>query len=168
MHLAHLFEQKLLEDPKVFYCPAQPSISNYPINYTYNYYTNKGSAKWGAFEPIRINGEVDWAVRTSYTYWTHPQLKTLKLSRMSQYPLVVDNLHEWEMIPHKSGDRPTGVSALFGDGHVNFCSGGGLFENDLWPRAKDPLNGPGNDPYVDENQPGSLAQLLDIIRSNHQ
>ena len=160
MHLAILYEQKLIKDPKVFYCPAQPNITDYPLQYNYKFYTDNGKRAWGTYIPEAYGGG-HVRVRTSYNYWDHPNLKTKLLDQMAQYPIIVDNLHEWEVVPHRVGDRPQGVSALFGDGHVNFCMGVDLFENDIWPRLDGVYNGPGDNTEVFE-------ALLKIIRLNHQ
>ncbi|MFC1764356.1 type II secretion system protein [Planctomycetota bacterium] len=167
-HLAIFYEENYIQDPKVFYCPAQPRLqTSYPINYSYDYFTDKGKQEWGQYRPLRdnfsaANNVLDYAVRTSYNYWPHPKLKTKKLSRMAQYPIIVDNLQEWEVVPHRtSDDVPLGVSALFGDGHVNFCTGRDIFDNDIWPRKDEFHNGPGGDIEVFE-------ALINIIRLNHQ
>ena len=157
MHMAVLYEERLIEDPEVFYCPAQPRLSLYPIQYDYGFYTQGGRA-WGSYIPAAYTGGHQY-VRTSYNYWRH---KKGKLHELAQYPVVVDNLQEWEVIPHRAGeDRPQGVSALFGDGHVNFCSGSDLFENDIWPRQDGWYNGPGDNKKAFED-------LLRIIRVNYQ
>lgn len=156
MHLAILYEEQMIKDPKVFYCPAQPRMTTYPLQYDYGFYTQDGQA-WGSYIPIAYSGGHQY-VRTSYNYWQHGKGK---LDALAQYPVVVDNLQEWEVIPHRASGRPQGVSALFGDGHVNFCGGTDLFENDIWPRLDGPYNGPGDNREAFE-------ALLEIIRINHQ
>ncbi|MFC1766104.1 DUF1559 domain-containing protein [Planctomycetota bacterium] len=156
MHLAILHEERLIEDPKVFYCPSQPRTSAYPLQYNYSFYTEEGP--WGSYTPEALSGG-HTSVRTSYNYWTHGRGK---LHELAQYPIVVDNLQEWEVIPHRAGEgRPQGVSALFGDGHVSFCTGGDLFDEGLWARQEGVYNGPGNKPKLFED-------LLTIIRLNNQ
>lgn len=157
MHLAILYEAKLIDDPRVFYCPAQPKLSHYPLQYNYDYYV-ENDRPWGSYIPTAYSGGHQF-VRTSYNYWPHSKRKLHELAR---FPVVVDNLQEWEVIPHRaSEEQPTGVSVLFGDGHVNFASGTDLFENEIWPRKKGWYNGPGDDREVFE-------ELLNIIRLSHQ
>lgn len=157
MHLAILYEEDFVKDPEVFYCPAQPNLTNYPLQYNYAFYTQDGKP-WGSYVPPALGGGHTY-VRTSYNYWRHGKGK---LHELAQYPIVVDNLQEWEVIPHRAGEnRPVGVSALFGDGHVNFCSGADLFENDIWPRQEGWYNGPGDNKKAFED-------LLKIIRVNYQ
>ena len=155
MHLAILYEEQLIKEPKVFYCPAQPRLSNYPLRYDYGFYTQNGRA-WGSYVPYADTGGHQY-VRTSYNYWIYDKNK---LHELAQYPIVVDNLHEWEVVPHRAGGRPTGVSVLFGDGHVNFCTSTDLFENEIWPRKEGLYNGPGDNREIFE-------ELLRIIRINN-
>jgi len=158
LHLAILYEQKMIENPEVFYCPAQLELTNYPFPYNYEYYANIGQG-WGSYVPGAFEQAGHTFVRSSYNYWTHDKQK---LSSLAQYPILVDNLQEWEVIPHRSGEkRPTGVSALFGDGHANFCSGTDIFDEELWAREEGWYNGPGNKPQLFE-------ELLRIIRLGYQ
>lgn len=160
MHLAILHEEKLIEDPKVFYCPAQPNLTDYPLQYNYSFYTEEGL--WGSYAPTALGGG-HTSVRTSYNYWPFDKkAKQRKLHELAQDPIVCDNLQEWEVVPHRGGGgQPQGVSVLFGDGHVNFCSGTDLFDKNLWKPEEGTYNGPGNKPDL-------FLELLDIIRRNHQ
>jgi len=156
MHLGLLFEQDLIKDPKVFYCPGQPRTSTYPIQYNYEFYAEAGP--WGSYTPSAYTGGHTF-VRTSYNYWNHGKGK---LDQLALQPLVVDNLQEWEVIPHRaSEDTPKGVTALFGDGHSNFCAGTELFEKELWQREEGWYNGPGNKPDL-------FKELLRMIQVGHQ
>ncbi len=159
MHLGVLYEEKLIENPEVFYCPAQPRNSEYPIPYYYDFYTDNGAKEWGSFFPIPPDaGNGHMWVRTSYNYWTYGKKKMTQLN--VSMPLVVDNLQEWEVVPHRRGRIspsldatsgvpnpravPLGVSALFVDGHVSFAGGDDIFDKDLWPLSSGYYNGPGN------------------------
>jgi len=156
MHLAILYEEGLIKNPEVFYCPAQPRTTNYPLKFHYSDYT-EGGRPWGSYCPSAEGGG-HTRVRTSYNYWTHGRSK---LHELAQYPIVVDNLQEWEVIPHRVGDNPQGISALFGDGHVNFCIGEDLFDKDLWNPQAGVYNGPGNNTELFET-------LLRIVRISYQ
>ena len=146
MHLGILYEQGLIENPEIFYCPAQPRNSEYPLPYYYDFYTKNGSIEWNSeVVPIPgLSGHV--LVRTSFNYWTYGKKRFEQIGSVK--PIVLDNLQEWEVIPHRkaagtTGD-PQGISALFGDGHVAFCMGDDVFDKDLWPREDGVFNGPGN------------------------
>ncbi|MBI9018969.1 MAG: DUF1559 domain-containing protein [Phycisphaerae bacterium] len=152
MHIAVLHELKLIDNPEVFYCPSQPRKTGYPIPYHYDFYTDNGRMPWGSECP-QIPGDSGHVfVRTSYTYWLHQEYK---LNRLKQMPVLIDNLQEWEVVPHRSGtDTPQGVSAWFTDGHVNFCTDGRIFDVGIvdekekgWPKNPGWYNGPAN--YVE-------------------
>ncbi|MBN1457862.1 MAG: hypothetical protein JW912_08420, partial [Sedimentisphaerales bacterium] len=82
-------------------------------------------------------------VRTSYNYWTHNETKLSELK--SSKPMIIDNLQEWEVIPHKKNiDTPLGITAWFADGHVSFCKNPKIFESPPWPRLAGVSNGPGD------------------------
>ena len=159
LHLANLHAQGYIKDPQVFYCPAQPRIAEYPIPYYYEFYTGHRSYPWGTQLPSipGISGHV--YVRTSYNYWTHGA------ERMDEIPrkvIVVDNLQEWEVVPHRRGtSKPQGVSALFGDGHVSFATGDDVFDETVWPRVDGWYNGPGDDRQA-------FDEILRRIEHGHQ
>lgn len=144
-HLGVLYAGGFFSEPEAFYCPAQPRITDYPFPYYYEAYTERG--EWGSYVPTYGGNAF---VRTSYNYWIYDKKK---YNQLGLYPLVVDNLQEWEVIPHRKNrgvsSAPQGVSALFSDGHVNFCMGDDLFSGDTWNnknRSGDGYsNGPGDD-----------------------
>ena len=149
MHLGVLHAQGYIEEPKAFYCPSQRKNSDYYIPYNYGFYEIGGV--WGEECPeIPSGGHI--FIRTSYNYWNHGKTKIDKLK--GNNAVIIDNLQEWEVIPHrKNADTPIGVTAWFADGHVNFCKGstdeGGIFESPPWPANRgipgDWANGPAND-----------------------
>jgi len=159
MHLAVLYETRQTRDPRVFYCPAQPRIAEYPFPFYYEFYTGHGSYPWGSQLATIPGVEAHTYVRTSYNYWTHGERR---LDELPRRVMLVDNLQEWEIVPHRRGtSKPQGVSALFGDGHVRFCTGDDIFDEQLWPREPGWYNGPGdNRPVFDE--------ILQRIEQNHQ
>ena len=155
MHLAVFYEEHLIENPEVFYCPSQPRISSYPVSYHYSDYVSEGP--WGSFFPVTNRGDSNY-VRTSFNYWLHG---CNILDRLSLKPMVVDNIQEWEVVPHQRSGQPQGLTALFGDGHVNFCIGDDIFAPDLWPRLPGYSNGPAN-------QEELFKEIIKIIERNHQ
>ena len=143
LQLAYLWNQKSLDDPSVFYCASQRSRGdNQP--YTFDYYTADGAYEWGAYLPTKANGSPDDKIRVSYHYWLHGRSS---MSNLSNKPVVFDNIQNWNSVAHTRNDQPSGVNALFGDGHVSLSNNKDLFELDLWnggPEAG-PWDGPGND-----------------------
>jgi len=157
LNLAVLYALDMITDPEVFYCPAQPRISEYPNPYYYDYYTNKGKAEWGTYMPLPIPPATWSFVRTSFNYWTYDKKRFSELHATK--PIVVDNLQEWEVIPHRKNrlsvcdaatqtpnvnNVPQGVTALFADGHANFCIGDDIFDDAIWPQQTGWMNGPGD------------------------
>ncbi|MGE4286766.1 MAG: type II secretion system protein [Phycisphaerae bacterium] len=161
LNLATLYGEKYIDDPEVFYCPSQPRNINYPLPYYYDFYTNNGTEDWGEYWP-EATGNYDhtWSIRSSYSYWTYEARRISQLK--SRMAIVVDNLQEWDVLPHKKGNNkePQGLTALFADGHATFCTGddifaetasvhsvsrgGELVDLDLWVRdtPDDPWDGP--------------------------
>jgi prepilin-type N-terminal cleavage/methylation domain-containing protein len=159
LHLAVLYETAQMQDPKVFYCPAQPRIAEYPFPFYYEFYTGHGSYPWGSQLPTIPGVEGHTYVRTSYNYWAHGKRR---LDELARKVILVDNLQEWEIVPHRRGtSKPQGITALFGDGHARFCTGDDIFDEELWPREPGWYNGPGdNRPVFDE--------ILRRLELNHQ
>lgn len=144
LQLAILYELKIIDKPEIFYCPAQPKNNEYPLPYYYDFYTGNGRYEWGSQTPEIPDGGHPY-VRTSYNYWLHGKDR---LSDLTTKPVLIDNCQEWEVVPHKKNfDTPQGLTTMFGDGHVSFCSGPDLFVvPDLWPRTPGVFNGPGDVP----------------------
>jgi len=161
-HLAVLYDEGIIDDPEVFYCPAQQRDVDYVIRYYYDFYigegnpahygasTPAGSYRWGTKAPVDTRGG-EGLVRTSYNYWTHGQKLLQKIPGYK--PLVFDNIQEWEVVPHRKGRGttadPQGLSALFADGHVVFCTDSEIWDDTGdWPWRKGSRavgDGPGND-----------------------
>lgn len=152
LHLGVLYRLGLIETPEVFYCPAQPINSVYPIPYHYDAYTDDGRAEWGTVTFQDPGWSANYC-RTSYNYWTYNERRFENIG--GYRPILIDNVQEWEVIPHRRGSAtsdtmPQGLTALFGDGHVTFCAeDGDLFSDYTW-NGKNSVdgsygNGPGND-----------------------
>jgi len=164
LHLGVLYRQGLIETPDIFYCPAQPRNFNYPIPYYYDAYTNNGSDEWGT-----VTYQVSWSAdycRTSYNYWTYNKRHIGEIG--SYRPILIDNVQEWEVVPHRKGSAasdtlPQGLTALFGDGHVSFCTNEELWSDYTWNNANEAdgtyANGPGNDIVAFE-------RILKVLQGN--
>lgn len=164
-NLAVLYEQGYLDNPEIFYCPAQPrTTEDYDIPYYYDFYIGEGkdydysdpaadmgNYEWGTHIPADSRGSDNRVVRTSFNYWTHGETKLANISGFK--PLIFDNIQEWEVVPHRKGrgvdSEPQGLTVLFADGHSTFCNDSKIFEDDggNGPWNKDLAgsgNGPGN------------------------
>lgn len=156
MHLAKLYELGLIENPEVFYCPAQPRNTDYPIPYYYDFYTLNGTVEWGTVFPALPDRAGHLYVRTSYNYWTYAETQLERIG--SHKPFLVDNLQHWKVVPHRRGTSfladPLGVTAVYPDGHVSFCSDEEIFDRQLWQPRAEYDNGPGN----------NLEAFIEILR----
>lgn len=128
-NLGVLHASDYFTNPQAFYCPAQPVNTLGPFPFSYDGYTKDGGYQWGWFSPTISATSVAGAVRTSYNYWVgRNRTGNAYNVRMSQVGankvVVVDNLQDWYVIPHRTASAtsaPQGISALFTDGHVEFC-----------------------------------------------
>jgi prepilin-type N-terminal cleavage/methylation domain-containing protein len=164
-HLAVFYELGYIDVPKVFYCPAQPPTTvNYAIPYYYDFYIGQGNPSdysnpaahmksylWGTVLPADTRGPSSALCRTSFNYWVYGKRKLTEIKGYK--PIIFDNIQEWEVIPHRKGrdfnSIPQGLTALYADGHVSFCSDPFIFDDtNGWPWNKNsPVvgDGPGND-----------------------
>ncbi len=142
LQLATLTSEGCINDPELFYCPAyKPQGVN--LVFTYGYYTQGGTERWGEYLPVKNNGSRDDKVRVSYHYWLHGRQT---LVRLNKDPVVFDNLQHWTNVAHTKDGAPYGFNALFGDGHVAFTNKPDLLDPALWNGgpAAGPWDGPGN------------------------
>ncbi len=142
LQLAYLWNANITDSAESFYCGSQPPRGD-NLPFTFNYYTVDGSYEWSTYLPTKLNGSPDDKIRVSYHYWLHNQSS---LNRLSNKPVVFDNIQHWNSVAHTKNSQPYGVNALFGDGHVNFSNHDELFELELWNGgpAAGPWDGPGN------------------------
>jgi len=169
MKLGLLYETGLIDVAKIFYCP-----SNRLDWLKYKSYTQPG--EWGTLPQNynTQNGSNNW-VRTGCTYY--PQSTKKDASQLPKVAkkheeidhnrtMVTDVIWKYDTLSHVIGDRPRGLNALFGDGHVNFSVTPAAFAHDLWfinpfpdqsnLRTIRPAN---NDGGVDE-----FRTILDLLR----
>ena len=99
-HLGLLYTYNYISEPKIFYCPAQPRNESYAIGYHYDDYTENGSREWGTFVPEFPQSGHNSFVRTSYNYWIYDKTR---YDELGVKPILVDNLQEWEVLPHRKG-----------------------------------------------------------------
>ncbi len=128
MQMAALYVEGIVGTAEVFYCNSQYKMSQtgYQKDYTYKFYTEGGKYEWGTYIP-----PPDWHIRASYNYWMYGKQRLDDLHATKA--ITVDNLQHWDVVPHrKNAQEPRGVNALFADGHVNFCTGPEVFDEQLW------------------------------------
>jgi hypothetical protein len=157
-NLGYLWDAKIVEAPKIFYCPSNKQLGQ--SVYTYNYYVSP-TANW----PFGQSGTDD-NLRSGYSYF--PQSLTLervvvpygigpqdlpkipavsslgnsilvpqKQSEVdSKKSMIVDLVQtSTDSLSHRDSGKPAGVEALFGDGHViwqGIKRNPTAFNNQLW------------------------------------
>ncbi len=135
LKLGLLYSSGIIKDPRIFYCLSSKidwlKFKNY-----------NDPALWGTL-PQNYNTEMglnQW-VRTGYSYY--PQSRKLDENGFpkvaSKYndlnpnrTAVTDAIWQKSKLSHVSGSRPTGLNALFGDGHVYFTVTEAAFTDELW------------------------------------
>jgi len=154
MKLGLLYETGIISQPQIFYCPSSM------IDWL-KYKSYSQPAPWGSLPQVynTENGHNNW-VRVGYTYY--PQSRKKDASGLplvakkhmdvdTNRAIVTDAIWTFDKLSHVSGSRPTGLNALFGDGHVNFSVTPAAFDPALWG---------------DSVRPGSIEfrTILDLLR----
>lgn len=160
-HLALLYEDRIIDTPDLFYCPAQPrSTAAYVIPYYYDFYIGQGNSsdysnpahignyEWGTVAPVDRRGGNNGLVRTSFNYWTYGHNSLQKISGFK--PILFDNIQDWRVVPHRksrdTNSNPQGLTVAYADGHVTFCNDPEIWEdnasNQPWNRAATAGRGP--------------------------
>ena len=144
-NLAHLYEARMISDPKAFYCdsvPIQPVGDTAPqrVSYHYNMYHGDGYP-W----PWNIQTEYHThVVRVGYNYVPqakddgkdsegYPTIATSASQLWESTTMSTDLLKGLNTLPHTAGPGDAkGVNVLYGDGSVKFNTDPQAFLPDLW------------------------------------
>lgn len=156
-NLGFLHAGNYIRDPNIFYCPSlrhkkglrvgfekyyfESKTIPWPmyaidgqVNMTYNYFPQKD-------EPSRIASEAQ-------KNWMQVARKQTEMS--AQRSMVTDLIYTWGTVAHKMNGRPTGLNALWGDGHATYSTTKAAFDPKIWggtgaePTAQTPGDNPGN------------------------
>jgi prepilin-type N-terminal cleavage/methylation domain-containing protein len=156
-NLGYLWDSKIIQSPKVFYCPSNKKSDS---GYTHDYYVSQ-TAGW----PFGKSASDD-NLRSGYSYFPQsrslekvvvpygfgPQdlpkippasslgnsiLKPMKQSEVDPNKSMVVDLVQTstDSLSHRSSGRPAGLNACFGDAHVAWQPIGrnpAAFNNQLW------------------------------------
>jgi prepilin-type N-terminal cleavage/methylation domain-containing protein/prepilin-type processing-associated H-X9-DG protein len=132
--LGYLFTDKIIEDGKVFYCPSGTrKYEDYVGDFSWPYISDR----------TRSNPHV---VRTGYSYVPSGRKKlnlsngmysheyTSKYSDLNSNAIMVaDYVLSLNSLNHKgTGNKSSGINALFGDGHVSFCNNRDALDPQYW------------------------------------
>ncbi len=116
VQLGKLYSEQIVDVPDSYYCPtAQGARARAP--YTMAHYRQPGLTK------LMPPGNHNWGIppgdnrcRANYMYYIWGENTYLDLSIK---PVVIDRISSSKGIAHRKNDKPFGINALFGDGHVN-------------------------------------------------
>jgi prepilin-type N-terminal cleavage/methylation domain-containing protein/prepilin-type processing-associated H-X9-DG protein len=133
--LGLLYDTNILSDARVFYCPSC-TIEWYKYQ---NYVDPK---PWGTL-PQNFNTQenINQWVRTGFSYYPQSRKKdseglpTLAKKYVELNPnrtTVTDTIWRKSQLSHTTASQPTGLNALFGDGHVKFSVTSAAFTDELW------------------------------------
>lgn len=122
-NLAHLFSEKIIEDPRIFYCPSAGKGSRYD-DYVGKFTWPFPSESW--FDPsfrIRIgyNYYPQSTVREKLEngYYAYKTANTLT-SLNSRSTISMDRISSWNFGMHRQMGKSSGINILYGDGRVQF------------------------------------------------
>lgn len=123
-NLAHLFNDRIIEDPKTFYCPAADKGMRYE-DYV-------GKFKW-PFPRDTTSPNSSIRVRVGYNYfpqgnsqeklengyYAYKSVNTLSAIN-SRSTISMDTIHSWNYGMHRQMGKSSGMNILYGDGRVQF------------------------------------------------
>jgi prepilin-type N-terminal cleavage/methylation domain-containing protein len=142
---ACLYEARLLDDPKMFYCP-----SNKIEERKYQSYTNP--EPWGTLpQKYNTNNNANQWVRAGYEWFPvprHPVFEPFTLGNPPRpaapatlctrfenldqsLPYCTDVMRTRDTFSHKYGNT-MGLNALYPDGHVVFINNQNIFRDRMW------------------------------------
>jgi prepilin-type N-terminal cleavage/methylation domain-containing protein/prepilin-type processing-associated H-X9-DG protein len=157
MKLGLLYSEGFIKDPRIFYCDSCQ------IDW-HKFECYNDPAPWGTL-PQNYNTEMglnQW-VRTGYFYYPQsreldekgfPEVATNYADLNPNKTCVTDAFWMYNRLSHVTGSRPSGLNALFGDGHVRFSTTEAAFDPSLWGTLDSEVR-PGTDEF---------QTILDLLR----
>jgi prepilin-type N-terminal cleavage/methylation domain-containing protein len=143
-NLAHLFEDRIIEDPKIFYCPSAKKGMRYK-DYV-------GKFKWPF--PSDIFPNPSHRIRVGYNYYPQGESREKLANNYYGYKSVnhltllnsqsiisLDRIGSWKYGMHRQMGKSSGINILYGDGRVDFRVNKDT-EKELW--SPNPINNADN------------------------
>lgn len=166
VNLGVLYTGDYLPTPDVFYCPSLRHDKNLRVDFEKKYFES-ANVPWPMYA-------IDGQVNMTYMYfpqtdlpsrkeseaklgWTQVAYKQTQLS--AQRSLVTDLIYTWGTLAHVSSRNPTGLNALWGDGHATFSTTKAAFDPKLW-------GGTGGNPSADTpgDNPTKWRTIVSFLR----
>jgi prepilin-type N-terminal cleavage/methylation domain-containing protein/prepilin-type processing-associated H-X9-DG protein len=166
VNLGLLYVGNYLRTPGIFYCPSLRQRKSYRVDFEKKYFES-AKVPWPMYA-------VDGQVNMSYMYFPQSDVPSLKESearmdwtqvarRQTQLSakrsIVTDLIYTWGTLAHTSGKTPYGVNALWGDGHVTFCTTKAAFDLKLWGAT-----GPDPTPDTPGDNPTKWRTIVSLLR----
>lgn len=140
------------------------------IHTRYECYTTT-NGQWPAYSPQwqTAGTTVGPKIRSGYGYYpqtskivgadpTSGYVVATKLTDISPVrPMLTDIIYEWTQITHCTGQTPSAINVVWGDGHAGSCTSPGALDSgpDYWNAAAGLGDGPG--------EPGNDQNFLNIM-----
>jgi hypothetical protein len=142
-----LYRDKLVTSGKTFFDPGLRPMGDIPIEFEMEYYepfpkTYSGQVR-GNYVYYPQSGTRS-AASPANAEWATVATKTTQL--VARQTIVTDLIYTWRTIPHRSGNNPVGLNAIWGDMHVSFGTTKAAFNRTLYWDFDDHLSNanPGN------------------------
>jgi len=154
-NLGYLYTSRLIESHQTYYDPGLRHAESIPIKLALKYYESS-AVPWPRVHAGRV--------RINYMYYPQSQdlarpeapapanqwvLNAEKSGQLGpQRTLVTDLIYTTATRPHTTSRNPTGINALWGDGHVSFSTTKAAFDPALWDAGQhhEGKQNPGDNP----------------------
>lgn len=176
-NLAYLFEARIIENGRIFYCPSAATLGDRNTDEFFlrprSYENYAAQGHW----PSSVPG--DTLIRLGYLYYPQssrlqgeettvsqrrgasarlPLMATKQTELDARFTMSTDLIYRRELLPHRRGGvEPYGLNALFGDGHVTFSTSPKAFEDWIW-------NVPGTADNAIERNSERYRYVLSLLR----
>jgi len=165
-----LFTTGIMPNGRSFYCPSMNTQMGAEVQFVYEGYLTAGG-QWPAYSPAfnTAGTTISPRIRSSYGYYPQSS-KLVGADPASGYvvaktsaqigpsrPMLSDVIYEWTQIPHRTGDTPTAINVVWGDGHASACTGPAALnpDPDFWNADAGLGAGPG--------EPGNDQMFLNVM-----
>jgi prepilin-type N-terminal cleavage/methylation domain-containing protein len=167
-----LFTTGAMPSGKIFYCPGvTPDLG---MQFVYETYVTTAGGQWPAYSPQwqTTGTTVGPRVRSGYGYYPQTSkfvdadaasgyIVATKLTEVSPVrPMLTDIIYEWTQVTHRTGQTPSAINVVWGDGHTTTCTAPAALnpDPDYWNADAGLGSGPG-EPGEDQNFLNIMAAI---------
>lgn len=154
-NLGHLYAGKQISSGKSFYDPGLRHPDSIPIKLDMKYYESR-TVSWPMVYSGRVRGNYMYYPQSDRPHkspspaaeleWRRVAEKTTEL--VATRTMVTDLIYTMATRPHTTAKNPSGINALWGDGHASFSNTKAAFDPKLWDSGEHQVNAqnPGDNP----------------------